>query len=297
MDSEWIWREFNRRWDVNQVGGFRSRLSRWQVVHWLMVQRFGGHRWARGRTFWGDPIYLLTGEPVSRSLLGFGYAEAALTALMLKTIKPGMRFVDVGAHLGYEAVLACRLVGERGRVVSFEPQIQISDWTSRNLRPYSQARLVRSAVGDRNGFLEFIEYDPIHSAFSGQFAAADYVGVRRYDVSVTKLDDALNPDERPVDFIKCDAEGAEMAVLRGSEDVLSVDRPFLVLEAEMPNGEGVRPRIDEFRSFLEPMGYVPLAFEFDGELRLGSVGEIPMGHANIAFFHLSRHEFRDLSSK
>jgi FkbM family methyltransferase len=237
---------------------------------------------------------VLTGETVSRGILGFGYAEAALTALTMKSLNRGMRFVDVGGHIGYEAMLASVLVGAEGRVVSFEPQSQISDWTERNLEPYSQARLVRSAVGERNGTIDFYEHGPLRSAFSSQFQTLEADQVRKHRVSLTTLEKALNTDERPVDFIKCDIEGTEIAMLRGCADLLELDRPLLVLEAEMPSDHPARPRVAEFVEFLAPLGYRPLIFEFDGTLRLGPPGAFPLGHANVAFVHPSRAEFRGL---
>jgi hypothetical protein len=95
-------------------------------------------------------------------------------------------------------------------------------------------------------------------------------------------------DERPVDFIKCDAEGTEMAVLRGAVDILSKDKPFLVLEAEMPNDSELRPRVREFAELLGPMGYQGLSFDYDGKLKLAPVSSFVEGHANVAFIHSSK---------
>ena len=47
--------------------------------------------------------------------------EPGVTAVVEQTLKPGDVFVDVGASLGYFSVLAGRLVGQGGRVISIEP--------------------------------------------------------------------------------------------------------------------------------------------------------------------------------
>jgi FkbM family methyltransferase len=287
----WMGAELHRRWRLNQQGGLHARASRWRVLHWLLLQRLGWHRWVKARVFWGDPMYLLTGETVSRGILPFGYAELALSVLMIESLKPGMRFVDVGAHLGYEAMLASVLVGREGRVVSFEPQEQIASWTVRNLQRFPQARVIKAAVGQSKGKAEFKEHDILRSVFSGS-GTAPHQGVgRQYEVEVTTIAAALLRDERPVDFIKCDAEGAEMAVLRGAVDILSDDKPFLVLEAEMPGNSELRPRVREFSELLSPMGYQGLSFDYDGRLKLAPLGSFVECHANVAFIHRSKTKF------
>jgi FkbM family methyltransferase len=279
-------RELRRRWLLNTQGGLRARASRWRVLHWLLLQRFGGRRWVKGRVFWGDPIYLLTGELISGSILPFGYSELALTALMIEFLKPGMHVVDVGAHLGYEAMLASALVGREGRVVSFEPQEQIATWTVKNLRQFPQARLVKAAVGESQGKTKFFQHDILRSAFSGQSADLGQDVGKQYEVDVTTIGAALVAGERPIDFIKCDAEGMEMAVLRGAIDILGEDKPFLVLEAEMPDGR--RARVREFSELLSPMGYRGISFDYDGNLKLAPLGSFVEGHANVAFIHNSK---------
>jgi len=288
-------KELRRRWRLNKQGGLRARASRWRVLHWLLLQRLGWHRWVKGRVFWGDSIYVLTGEGVSRGILPFGYGELALTSLMIEFLEPGMRVVDVGAHLGYEAMLASVLVGREGRVVSFEPQEQIAGWTVKNLQRFPQARVVKTAAGQSKGKAVFTECDIAHSAFSGQSTDPN-VGVgRQYKIEVTTIGEALVKDERPVDFIKCDAEGSEMAVLRGAVDILSEDKPFLVLEAEMPNHSEFRPRVREFTELLCPMGYQGLSFDYDGKLKLAPIGSLVEGHANVAFIHNSKaHRLSDI---
>jgi FkbM family methyltransferase len=257
----------------------------------MLIQKLGFNRWVRAPLFFGERMWILTGETISSGVLGFGYAETALTALMLEALRPGMRVVDVGAHLGYEAMLASVLVGHSGRVVSFEPQPLVAAWTERNLRRFPQSRVITSAVGDICGQLEFSEMNLLLSAFSGTGPTEGVA--RKTRVPVTTLDEAVKADERPVDFIKCDVEGGEMSVLRGAEGLLRREQPLVVLEAEMPQAAGgARPRVDEFVEFLNPLGYTGFFFEYDGQLKIGRLGEFEVGHANVGFAPRSRSEFR-----
>src|SRR5690348_7565067 len=51
----------------------------------------------------------------------FGSYEEGTTNIFERLLKEGMAVVDVGANLGYYALLAARLVGESGKVYAFEP--------------------------------------------------------------------------------------------------------------------------------------------------------------------------------
>ena len=60
-------------------------------------------------------------EMLSRTLFLYGTFEISETRLVQAFLRPGMTFLDVGAHIGYYTLIAARLVGDGGRVVSFEP--------------------------------------------------------------------------------------------------------------------------------------------------------------------------------
>lgn len=287
IESGLLPHRFHRRWKQHNSGRMRARLARWRVFHWVILQRLGFTVWAKVPLFFGPRMYVLTGETVSRALLAFGYSEIALTALLLEFLKPGMTFVDVGAHFGYEAMLASTLVGPSGRVVSFEPQPEVAFIARRNLSGFAQTRLVEAAVGDTAGWLELRDLGLKLSAFAGR-AGGD--GGPTITVPMVTLAGVLRPNEHPVDVLKCDVEGGEIAVLRGSLDLIKQDRPILILEAEMPTEDPNRPRVKEFERLLEPLGYRTLLFDFDGRLRGGRPGSCQPGHANVAFFPPSWRE-------
>jgi len=60
-----------------------------------------------------------------------------------------------------------------------------------------------------------------------------------FEVLVTTLDAYFNKDAR-VDFVKIDAEGGELEILKGGIQVLSENKPFMIIEhglASSPSGE------------------------------------------------------------
>jgi hypothetical protein len=54
-------------------------------------------------------------------LTNAGAFEPRTTRLLLNHLKPGMTFVDVGAHIGHFALVAASVLQEDGHVYAFEP--------------------------------------------------------------------------------------------------------------------------------------------------------------------------------
>ena len=58
---------------------------------------------------------------ISRRIREEGIWEPVETALLLRWLRPGDVFVDVGANIGYFSLLAANVVGPQGAVFAFEP--------------------------------------------------------------------------------------------------------------------------------------------------------------------------------
>src|SRR5687768_4032702 len=64
--------------------------------------RASGKTWpTRARTFWGQDMRITYPEAVSIALAHYGFVEEGLTSLLMRLLKPGMTFFDVGGHYGY----------------------------------------------------------------------------------------------------------------------------------------------------------------------------------------------------
>jgi FkbM family methyltransferase len=166
-------------------------------------------------------------------------------------LRPGMTMLDIGAHVGYYAVAAARLVGERGRVLAFEPNPRIFTMLQRNVANYPAVQPLQMAVSDSTGTAELFDYlvlsgsaslhydaellereqaniqkDAIAPRLGQQFAA------QKYSVETARLDDVLaDKGIETVDFIKMDIEGAEIHALRGmSETIARSPRLQMIME-------------------------------------------------------------------
>lgn len=141
------------------------------------------------------------------------------TQLFKKLVKKGMTVVDIGANIGYYALLAARSVGDKGRVFAFEPEPNNYNLLERNiaLNRYSNIVAVQKAVSNKTGKAPLFvnRQTGAHGLLPGR---KDIVGTNMVDI--VSLDKYFKGKENPIDIIKIDVEGAELAVLRGMPNIL-----------------------------------------------------------------------------
>ena len=138
-----------------------------------------------------------------------GTYESHFSRLIAKLVRPGMLAFDVGAHSGYFTLILSRLVGETGKVISFEPGPRSNDLRRHiELNNLSNVEVVGAAVSDRSGTAFFNDID-----YFGQLSQ------KGRPVEVVRLDDYPVPD-----FVKMDIEGAEVSALEGAGQILSAQR-------------------------------------------------------------------------
>ncbi len=131
---------------------------------------------------------------------------------------------DIGANVGFYTLLASVLVGDRGKVVAFEP-------LPRNLRclkshlqmnGIKNVSVIEAGVWDCTGELMFEEG---RDNSTGYISEAGSLRIR----AVT-IDGLVSGGEVPPPTqMKIDVEGAELRVLLGSKSVLAVHHPTIFL--------------------------------------------------------------------
>lgn len=139
--------------------------------------------------------------------------------LFKKYVTKGMTVVDVGANIGYYTLLAARLVGDKGRVIAFEPEPQNYALLVRNIGMNSYRNIVplKKAVSSKTGTADlFLNRQSGAHSFSPD--RDDNIGVTR--VETVSLDQYFKGRERPIDIIKIDVEGAELAVFQGMSNII-----------------------------------------------------------------------------
>jgi FkbM family methyltransferase len=160
----------------------------------------------------------------------YGTWEPEIVKAITEVVRDGFVAIDVGAHLGYYALILSRIVGSNGRVIAFEPIPSNFRILSDNigLNRCNNIQAVNKAVSDRSG--QFEGTLPTESALPSSFTLLKNKGANKIRVEVVSLDDFLKDWDRPIDFVQIDVEGAEGSVIRGARKTIESYHPILLVE-------------------------------------------------------------------
>lgn len=185
----------------------------------------------------------------------WGVWEPDLRRYLVRTLRPGMTFVDVGAHRGTYTMLAARLVGAEGKVIAVEPFPEHAESLEIGVRAngYKHVVLHRAGAGRVRGLARLTIAAP-HIDDAGEIS-----------VPILPIDE-ISPDG--ADLVKIDTDGEEVNVVHGMRGVLergarvviefsdfSYQSAKVVFEeiSEILGGKGYRPEFIDSNGVTHPM--------------------------------------------
>lgn len=150
---------------------------------------------------------------------------------------PGDCIVEVGSNIGTETILFAKIVGPRGRVLSFEPLPENAATQRRliELNGLDQIVLVEAAAADQAGRCQFEVPEDSWNSGTGQLVTNGAARGRCIEAELLTLDDLAAQNRIPATkLLVMDVEGAELRVLAGGKRFMDRDEPCVLLEV---NGE------------------------------------------------------------
>lgn len=218
------------------------------------------------KTFWGEDMCVVIPELVSINIYRYGFFEEGLTRMVLKHLKPGMTFLDIGAHFGYFTLLASALVGEKGQVHSFEPTPSTFNTLKSNVSKCNNIFLNNFAVLSQKDTITLNDCGLRYSAYNSLYDAilprniSENLKISKIKVQGISIDEYIEKVNVKPDFVKIDAESAEYDILLGMEKTIKNFHPIISLEVGDMGIKGVL-RSRELISFIENKGYQPYEFK------------------------------------
>lgn len=170
----------------------------------------------------GGIIYLDVNESKMMRARALGRYERNKMNVIMAWLKPGATFVDVGSNKGDFSLLAAKVVGSDGKVLSFEPEPSNCYWIQKSIEAngYENITLFEVALSAADGtaLLYLGSKSGWHTLLPGRPKRSNGA----ITVMTRRLDSVLGEaNQARVDMIKIDVEGAELEVLEGARQALS----------------------------------------------------------------------------
>jgi len=165
-------------------------------------------------------------DSIAPSLLMDGVWESWITIALLRIARPGMVVVNVGANVGYYAILLGDIVGPEGKVHAFEPQSSLVELIRKSARAnglYERVNVQPLAVGDSDKESVRLLHHPGQNGYTFVQDAQEIHHVVRdlHPMACRQVTlDTVLPTGKPVDLLVMDCEGSEERVWDGMQAVL-----------------------------------------------------------------------------
>jgi len=142
------------------------------------------------------------------------YFDRGERAILVSHIKPGFRFIDIGANVGAYSLFVAALAGNAARILAIEPQPDIFDRLVANMRlnPFGTIKAVQCAVADKPGeFTLFL--DTRNRGESSMKAVRSPNGLAMKVPASTLIQIVAGEKFERIDAVKLDVEGCEDLIL------------------------------------------------------------------------------------
>ena len=202
----------------------------------LVLGRLGGRplkRSVHGYQMWLDP----SDPGISKNLMLNGDREKQLRLILERELHPGNVVLDLGANIGYYALMERDLIGPSGRIYALEPS------------PSNVALLRKNLALNGADTIEVFELAGGAERGRGTFYLAEHSNLNTF----LPLDDGSKPveveiidmstflaDKQPIDLMRMDVEGYEVEVLAGLRAAIQSGafRGKIVFECHFPKYDG-----------------------------------------------------------
>lgn len=229
---------------------------------------------------------------VEASIFRTGTYERGTLSVIQNVLKPGDRFVDVGANVGLMSLVAAKTIGASGRVDSFEPLPEIRRLLKLSIEQnqFANIFLHELALGSTPSQMTIHRHPEVNRG-SASLAWTNQVN-DTLDIRLETLDRTIfDFSSQPIAMMKIDVEGWELEVLRGGVSALAREpQPVLCIEfSRLHPLQGGKP--EDMIEFLSKLGYLPYRLKKNksvpSPLIPVSTDNLP-DHDNLFFFPASR---------
>jgi len=211
-------------------------------------------------------ININTGNMHEYEILFYSIYEPAITSIIKRLVKEGDVCIDIGANIGSLTLIMAFAAGRTGRVLAIEPNPQIARRLKANLdlNRLDNCRVLQAAVSDSKGSatLYVASDDEFHQGKSSLRPVEElHEKIEVETIRGDTLREYLGSD--PCTFIKIDAEGHDLIILRELSDIIKVHRPHVIFEYDKKSWMDRGCEANQALLLLDQYGYTPYVIKSD----------------------------------
>ncbi len=152
------------------------------------------------------PIYKMTYKSFKEK------QDAFEISLMKKYIKAGDTVLDIGANIGFYAEILSNIVGEKGKVHCFEPDVTNFSHLKNRCQKLSNVQINNKAVSDKTETIKIYTSKKLNVDHR-TYKPDEYD--QEIDIHAIAVDEYLASSTSEINFIKMDIQGFEMSAVKG----------------------------------------------------------------------------------
>lgn len=176
--------------------------------------------------------------------------------IIRKVCNANSNTVDVGTHTG-DILDVLLQQSPNGTHYGFEPLPVFYQALRTKYQQQKNIVLYDLALSDANGNSSFnhVTSNPSYSGIKKRTYDRTKETDETIEVKTARLDDVLLQQNKKIDFMKIDVEGAELGVLKGATALIKRDRPVIIFECGLGGTDVYDTTPAELFTFFAELGY------------------------------------------
>ena len=216
------------------------------------------------RNIYGYKMFLdLEDRGISRGLMLFGNRELDHKVMLESIVRPDMRIFDIGANIGYYAIMESKLLASEGRILAIEPSPSNYKLLKKNLElnELNNVEAMLGAVSDTVGTAKIhLSHQSNLNTFHNVGSGVQHLSGEQIDVETHTVPSLASAYFQP-DLIRMDVEGHEVSVINGALKAIAANkmRPDIIFETHLSRYTSTNNMAKALKALFSLGYHVPLA--------------------------------------
>lgn len=211
------------------------------------------HKTVTGNFYLPTDAYL---DIVANTIINNQIFEKEVVDVASKYIKPDTTVLDIGANFGQMSVLFSNIVGEKGKVHSFDADNWVYEILIKNIEANNKTGEIIPHFGAVHNVggetLIFPEQDFDQFGTYGSYGI-DYNAKRGREVKTITIDDLKI--EEAISFIKVDIQGGDLLAMQGAVKTIEKNKMPILFEYEYQFEDRFNMCFQDYVDFVQNINY------------------------------------------